>query len=85
MYRVSTEEVTYASNTTVRPGKFGGWYAMNIGTANAKVNGYPIPPMCGLDFTHLHPEAVWAKPIEIIVEPGAQVRMTRFIYQQTAK
>ena len=80
--RVTRNTQDYTSNTTVRPdGQFGGWLAINTGTADATVDGYPLAPGEGLDLTHLHPDAIWGSPIQIVLQPGAKIRMTTLLYK----
>lgn len=82
-YKVSTNTQNYAENTTIRPDNFGGWLAVNIGSANVSVDGYPLAPGEGLDMTHLAPDVRWDKPIQIVITAtGGMVRMTRLIYKQ---
>lgn len=81
-YKVSTESRDILKNETLRPGKYGGWMAVNTGTADATVDGYPLAPGEGLDLTHLAPEVIWDTPIQVVLLSGAKVRITRFIYKE---
>lgn len=84
-YRVSTESRDILKNETIRPNKYGGWMAVNTGTADATVDGYPLSPGDGLDLTHLSPDVIWDTPIQIVLSPGAKVRITRFLYTEVKK
>lgn len=81
-YKVSTEVQTISSNTTLRQGRYGGWMAVNIGTGGCIVDGYPLAPGEGLDFTHLQPDVLWDKSIDIVCQPGGAIRVTRLIYKE---
>lgn len=80
MYNVTAKTQDILQNTTIRPDKSGGWLAINTGTNTATVNGYPLAPGEGLDFTDLAPEVRWNSDITITLEPGAKVRLTRLQY-----
>lgn len=80
MYNVTAKTQDILQNTTIRPDKSGGWLAINTGTNTATVNGYPLAPGEGLDFTKLAPEVRWNSDIIITLETGAKVRLTRLQY-----
>lgn len=84
-YKVSTESRDIMKNETIRPGNYGGWMAVNTGTADATVDGYPLAPGDGLDLTHLSPDVLWDTPIQIVLTPGAKIRLTRFLYKEVKK
>ena len=70
-------------NTTLQPENYGGWLAVNTGTANVSVDGYTLEPGDGLDFTKLDPHVLWNKQIQIVIlATGGKVRITRFIYSE---
>ena len=82
-YKVTTNTIDITENTTIRPDKrFGGWLAVNTGTADATVDGYPLSPGDGLDMTHIRPEIVWGSAIAIVLQSGAKIRFTRLIYSE---
>jgi len=82
-YRVSTSTQEYTENTTIRPdGKFGGWLAVNTGTANATVDGYTLAPGEGLDYRMLRPNTIWNSTIAIVLTTGAKIRLTRLTYTE---
>lgn len=78
-YKITPVIVDITENTTVSPeDKYGGWLAVNIGTADATVLGYPLAPGESLDYRHvLQPGDVWDSSITITVESGARIRLTR--------
>lgn len=80
MYNVTAKTQDILQNTTIRPDKSGGWLAINTGTNTATVNGYPLAPGEGLDFTKLAPEVRWNSDITITLKTGAKVRLTRLQY-----
>ena len=80
MYKVTAKTQDILQNTTIRPDKSGGWLAINTGTNTATVNGYPLAPGEGLDFTKLAPEVVWNSDITITLEKGGMIRLTRLQY-----
>lgn len=81
MYKATAQIKDYTTSESVDATKFGGWLAVNTGTAEVSVNGYPLQPGDGLDFTHLHPEVVWGSPIQLqITNPGGRVRLTMLRY-----
>lgn len=70
------------TNTTIMPQNYGGWLAVNTGTATAIVDGYELAPGEGLDFTAIPADVVWQSPIQVVLQTGAKVRMTRFLYSE---
>lgn len=83
MYKAASKVETYTESTSVVPNGFGGWMAVNTGTAAVEVNGYPLQPGEGLDFTNLHPDVLWNSPIKIVIaNAGGQVRMTQIMYKE---
>ena len=85
-YKVSTNTQDILTSTTIRPGKFGGWLAVNTGTGDAIVDGYTLAPGEGLDYTHIHPDVIWDMPITINLQAaGSKVRLTRLMYKEVAR
>lgn len=82
MWKVNAKIETYTENATITPSRFGGWLAMNTGTAVATVAGYDLAPGEGLDFTNLQPDVLWNTPITIVLQAGASVRVTRLQYSK---
>lgn len=83
MWKAASKVIDYTESTSVVPDGFGGWMAVNTGTAAAEVNGYSLQPGEGLDFTNLHPEVEWNSPIKIVLQnTGAKIRMTQIKYKQ---
>lgn len=83
MYRAVSKEVDYSVSTSVVPDGFGGWMAVNVGTAACEVNGFPLQPGEGLDFTNLHPEVLWNSPIKIVISNvGGKIRMSQIKYNK---
>ena len=80
MKRVTPRILQIDSNTQIQPDKFSGWLAINTGTAQATVNGYPLAPTEGLDFTSIDPNCIWGSPITIALQTGASVRITLLQY-----
>ena len=78
-YKVSVRVIDITANTKIMPeNNFGGWLAVNTGTATASVMGYELQPGEGLDFTQAVPAgSVWDTPIEIRINAGAIIRLTR--------
>ena len=75
--------IDVTENTTLQPENYGGWLAVNTGTADVSVDGYTLSPGDGLDFTSLAPNVLWNKQIQIIIlAAGGKVRITRFIYTE---
>ena len=78
-YKVSARVIDITANTKIMPeNNFGGWLAVNTGTAAASVMGYELQPGEGLDFTQAVPAgSIWDTPIEIRINTGAVIRLTR--------
>lgn len=62
------------------PEGFSGWIAQNIGTGDAKVNGFVLSPGDKLDFSHLEFGVIWNSPIVVEVASGGAVRIMRLQY-----
>ena len=57
------------------------WLAINTGTDSVNIDGYPITPGEGLDYTNLHPDVIWNNEIKIILtSTNSKVRLTRLYY-----
>lgn len=82
---VSNQSQTIRENTTLMPGGFGGWIALNIGTGNVEVDGFLLRPNMAVDLSHLPWYVTWNSPIPIVVQPGGQLRITRLKYTQEGK
>lgn len=78
--QVTSRSQTILENTTLMPEGYGGWFAMNIGTSNVKVDGFLLLPNMTIDFSHLPWFAAWNTPIPIEVETGGMLRITRLKY-----
>ena len=78
-YKVSATTQEFTENTTLRPEeKYGAWLCVNTGTNTATVMGYELQPGEGLNFLNaVDPDGYWDTPIQIVVQPGAKVRITR--------
>ena len=78
-YKISATTKTYTENTTLQPEqKYGAWMCVNVGTGVANVMGYDLQPSEGLDFLDAVPTgSTWGTPIQIILQTGAAVRVTR--------
>lgn len=78
-YKVSARTIEITANTKIMPeNDFGGWMAVNTGTATASVMGYELNPGEGLNFLDAIPlGSIWETPIEVRVSAGASVRLTR--------
>ena len=77
--KVSATTLDISNSTTLMPErKYGAWFCINTGTAAAKVMGYDILPGEGLNFLNaVSAGSSWDTPIQIIINPGAVVRITR--------
>ena len=81
--KCTPKTIDVAENTTLQPENYGGWLAVNTGTANVSIDGYVLEPGDGLDFTALDPRVLWNKQIQIVIlAAGGKVRITRFIYSE---
>lgn len=79
-----TTDITESTTLTAEQ-KYGGWLAINQGTASATVMGYELQPGEGLDFRDIVPPGSWwDSAIQIRINPGAIVRVTRLQYMQVA-
>ena len=80
--KVSANTQDIESSTTLMPErKYGAWFCVNQGTAVAKVMGYELQPGEGLDFLNAVPAgSSWETPIQIVINAGASVRITRLQY-----
>ena len=78
-YKITPVFQDITANTTVMPeSTYGGWMAINTGAAMATVLGYPLMPGEGLNFMDsVLPGDIWDAPIQITVNPGAKIRLTR--------
>lgn len=78
-YKISATTKTYNENTTLQPeAKYGAWMCVNVGTGVANVMGFDLQPGEGLDFLSAVPTgSTWGTPIQIILQAGAAVRVTR--------
>lgn len=77
-YGVNLRVETISSNARLNDKKYGGWKAINIGTAAVTVYGVELQPGEGLDFmAGMLPNEIWQEPIEITVQPGGTVRLMR--------
>lgn len=82
-YKVSSNSQDILTSVTIRPKNFGGWLAVNTGTADAVVDGYTLAPGEGLNYTHLSPDVIWDMPIVInLTATGSRVRLTRLLYRE---
>lgn len=79
---VVNQSQTITANTTVMPEGFGGWFALNIGTGNVKVDGFVLQPNMSVDFSHLPWYVTWNSPITVEVETGGKLRITRLKYSK---
>ena len=77
--KVSATTQDWSISTTLMPErKYGAWFCVNQGTAVAKVMGYDLQPGEGLNFLNAVPAgSSWDTPIQIVITPGAVVRITR--------
>lgn len=78
-FKISATTIDVAKSITLMPeDKYGAWMCVNTGTADAVVMGYPLQPGEGLDFLNAVPAGgKWDSPIQIIINAGAVVRITR--------
>lgn len=85
-WKISTVTTDITESTTLTSEqKYGGWFAINQGTASATVMGYELQPGEGLDFRDIVPPGSWwDSAIQIRINPGAIVRVTRLQYMQVA-
>lgn len=67
-YLSKTKTQVLTENTILPPEDFGGWSALNTGDTTVTVNDVPLSPssaVVGLDFTAMHPEAIWGEDIVV--------------------
>ncbi|MDY0142642.1 MAG: hypothetical protein RBR97_12190 [Bacteroidales bacterium] len=67
-YSVKKKVETITSNTILVAEDFGGWQAICVGDDPVTVNGIELSPsgnVVGLDYTNLHPSAIWDDTITI--------------------
>lgn len=77
-YGVKLRVETISTNVRLNDNIYGGWKAINIGTAPVTVYGVELLPGEGLDFmAGMQPNEIWQEPIEITVQPGGAVRLMR--------
>ena len=79
-YSTKLRAETITTNTRLNDTRYGGWLAINIGTANAKVYGVTLQPGEGLSsesICHLNPGDTWQEPIDIECAAPAAIRMLR--------
>ena len=87
-YLVKTQTLTVTDNSTFSPEDFGGWSAVNTGNVPAIVDGILLDPagaLAGVDYTTLHPDVIWSKPITIRFVStigNRQVILTRMKYSK---
>lgn len=82
-YNIKARVETITQSTRLTDLQFGGWMAVNIGSASASVMGIPLLPTEGLDFTKSVPAgSFWTQPINIEITPGAAIRLVRLIYEE---
>lgn len=79
-YRITERTVNITESTTITPEKnYGGWFAVNQGVNSAFVNGYELQPGEGIDMRNACPPGcVWGANIKIVINTGAEVRLSRF-------
>ena len=83
MYNVKNVTESYFETIQIQPdGRCGGWYAINQGSSvTCEVNGYKLYPGDGHDLCkNLPPDVVWGSPINLLIPPGGEIRLTRLIY-----
>lgn len=79
-YSIKQRAETITQNTRLNDNTFGGWKAINIGTAAVEVYGVPLQPGEGLDYmSSMNPGDLWQEPIDIVVQSGGAVRLLRLI------
>ena len=81
-WRVTNRTETITENTRLNDNKYGGWMCVNIGTGSVVVMGYELQPGEGLNFLDAVPAgSIWASAIDIVVNPGGALQLTRLQYQ----
>lgn len=82
-YRVKARVETIATTTRLTDEKYGGWMAVNTGSAACEVMGISLLPTEGISFLDAVPAgSYWTQPIDIVVNPGGQIRLVRMIYEE---
>lgn len=83
-YRVSSQTIDITASTTLNPDqRYGAWMAVNQGSSPATVMGYELLPGEGLDMLNAVPAgSTWDTPIQIRVQGGGLVRITRLQYTE---
>lgn len=78
-YKVTDRIVNITESTTILPEKnYGGWMAVNQGTASAKVHGFELQPGEGWNNLDSMPlGSKYDEPIKIEINPGAVIRLLR--------
>ena len=80
LYGVKLRVETITANARLNDNIYGGWKAINIGSAPVTVYGVELLPGEGLDFmAGMQPNEIWQEPIEITVQAGGAVRLMRKI------
>lgn len=81
-YSVKLRVETIAENMRLNETQYSSWLAVNIGTAAVTIYGYELQPGEGLSsqqIIHTTPADKWEEPIEITVQPGGMIRLSRSI------
>lgn len=79
-YKIKQRAETILSNVRLNDDKYGGWKAINIGTAPVEVYGVHLQPGEGLDYmSSMQPGDLWQEPIDIVIQPGGAVRLLRLL------
>ena len=82
-YKIQSRVETITQNKKITDTTFGGWMALNIGTADCTVLGITLAPSEGLDMTNAVPAgSYWDSPIDITVQPGGAIRLIRLQYKR---
>ena len=85
-YNIQARVETITQNIRLTDKKYGGWLAVNIGTADCTVLGITLAPGEGLDMTQAVPVgSYWVAPIDITVQSGGAIRLTRLSYERNAE
>lgn len=83
MYKVTEKSQDILQNTTIRPdGKSGAWLAINTGTTQSVINGIPLAPGEGIQYTFLRPDVIWNSEIKITMDNGGRVRLIQLQYSE---
>ena len=82
-YIVNKSVQIVEESTTIKKDNLGGWWCVNQGTADAKVDEVVLAPDMGQDeYRDLPPNVIWADPIKIVCQPGAKVVVTMLFYSK---